>query len=40
MPSKQFQFHADARHSILQGARILAGAVRVTPGPKSKFVLI
>jgi len=40
MPVKQFQFHADARESILRGAGILADAVRVTLGPKSKSVLI
>jgi chaperonin GroEL len=40
MPAKQFQFHADARQSILRGASILADAVRVTLGPKSKSVLI
>jgi chaperonin GroEL len=40
MAAKQFQFHADARQSILRGAGILADAVRVTLGPKSKCVLI
>ena len=40
MPSKQFQFHARARQSILEGASVLADAVRVTLGPKSKCVLI
>jgi chaperonin GroEL (HSP60 family) len=40
MPAKQFQFHADARQSILRGAGVLADAVRVTLGPKSKCVLI
>jgi chaperonin GroEL len=40
MPAKQFQFGGDARHSILHGASILADAVRVTLGPKSKCVLI
>jgi len=40
MPVKQFQFHTDARQSILRGAGILADAVRVTLGPKSKSVLI
>ena len=40
MPAKQFQFHADARQSILRGATVLADAVRVTLGPKSKCVLI
>ena len=32
MPAKQFQFHSDARQSILRGASILADAVRVTLG--------
>ena len=40
MPSKQFQFHTEARESILRGASVLADAVRVTLGPKSKCVLI
>jgi chaperonin GroEL len=40
MPAKQFQFHADAREKILRGASVLADAVRVTLGPKSKCVLI
>ena len=40
MPSKQFHFHTEARESILRGAAILADAVRVTLGPKSKCVLI
>jgi chaperonin GroEL len=40
MPAKQFQFRAEARQSILRGANILADAVRVTLGPKSKCVLI
>jgi len=37
---KRFQFRAEARQSILRGAGILADAVRVTLGPKSKSVLI
>ena len=40
MPSKRFQFQDEARQSILKGAEILADAVRVTLGPKSKSVLI
>jgi chaperonin GroEL len=40
MAAKQFQFRADARQSILRGASVLADAVRVTLGPKSKCVLI
>src|SRR6185369_14595156 len=40
MAPKRFQFRADARQSILRGASILADAVRVTLGPKSKSVLI
>ena len=40
MPAKQFQFRAEARQSILRGANVLADAVRVTLGPKSKCVLI
>jgi chaperonin GroEL len=40
MAAKQFQFHTEARESILRGASVLADAVRVTLGPKSKCVLI
>ena len=40
MAVNQFQFHTDARQSILRGASVLADAVRVTLGPKSKCVLI
>lgn len=40
MPAKRFQFRAEARQSILRGAGVLADAVRVTLGPKSKSVLI
>jgi chaperonin GroEL len=40
MSVKQFQFHSDARQSILRGAGILVDAMRVTLGPKSKSVLI
>jgi chaperonin GroEL len=40
MAAKQFQFHSNAHQSILRGASILADAVRVTLGPKSKCVLI
>jgi chaperonin GroEL len=40
MAAKQFLFHSEARQSVLRGATILADAVRVTLGPKSKCVLI
>ncbi len=40
MASKEFQFHTEARQSILKGATVLADAVRITLGPKSKCVLI
>jgi chaperonin GroEL len=40
MPHKQLMFRAAAREKILQGATLLADAVRVTLGPKSKCVLI
>lgn len=40
MSAKQFQFHDDDRPSILRATSILADAVRVTLGPKSKCVLI
>ena len=37
---KQLLFHATAREGVLRGATLLANAVRVTLGPKSKCVLI
>jgi chaperonin GroEL len=40
MPSKQLHFRSTAREKVLRGAEILADAVRVTLGPKSKCVLI
>lgn len=40
MPFKQLTFRASAREKILEGATLLADAVRVTLGPKAKCVLI
>lgn len=40
MAHKQILFHSAARERILRGATLLADAVRVTLGPKSKSVLI
>jgi|SRR5213083_198366 len=40
MPYKQLFFRAEAREKIVRGAAALADAVRVTPKPKSKCVLI
>lgn len=40
MPHKQLLFKTAAREKILQGATLLADAVRVTLGPKSRCVLI
>src|SRR5689334_20370093 len=40
MPHKQVLFHSTAREKVLRGASLLADAVRVTLGPKSKSVLI
>ncbi|MGA7328334.1 MAG: chaperonin GroEL [Rhodomicrobium sp.] len=40
MPHKQVLFRAAAREKVLQGATLLADAVRITLGPKSKSVLI
>ena len=36
MPFKQLLFESNAREKILRGATIIADAVRVTLGPKSK----
>jgi len=40
MAFKQLFFESEAREKILKGATLLADAVRVTLGPKSKCVLI
>jgi chaperonin GroEL (HSP60 family) len=40
MAHKQILFGSSAREKILRGASVLADAVRVTLGPKSKCVLI
>jgi chaperonin GroEL len=40
MPYKQVLFRSDARERVLRGATMLADAVRVTLGPRSKCVLI
>jgi chaperonin GroEL len=40
MPYKQILFQSAAREKVLRGASVLADAVRITLGPKSKCVLI
>ena len=40
MAHKRILFHSAAREKVLRGASQLAGAVRITLGPKSKSVLI
>jgi chaperonin GroEL len=40
MAHKQVLFRSAAREKILKGAGLLADAVRVTLGPKSKSVLL
>jgi chaperonin GroEL len=40
MPAKQLIFRSNARRKLLEGAGVVADAVRVTLGPKSKCVLI
>ena len=40
MAHKQVLFHSAAREKVLRGATLLAAAVRITLGPKSKSVLI
>ena len=40
MTHKQLSFQSAAREKVLRGANVLADAVRVTLGPKSKSVLI
>ncbi len=40
MPAKQLHFRSSARETLLKGAAVVADAVRVTLGPKSKCVLM
>lgn len=40
MAFKQLFFESEAREKIFKGATLLADAVRVTLGPRSKCVLI
>jgi chaperonin GroEL len=40
MPHKEVLFRSEARERVLRGATVMADAVRVTIGPKSKSVLI
>ncbi|POR47118.1 chaperonin GroEL [Bosea psychrotolerans] len=40
MAHKQILFHSAAREKVLRGAALLADAVRITLGPRSKSVLI
>ncbi len=40
MPHKQLLVRSAAREKVLHGATVLADALRVTLGPKSKCVLI
>ena len=40
MAAKRLLFRSAARQKVLSGAAALADAVRITPGPKSKCVLI
>ena len=40
MAHKHVLFRSAAREKILQGATLLADAIRITLGPKSKSVLI
>ncbi len=40
MPHKELKFSEDARHSLERGVDILADAVKVTLGPKGRYVVI
>ena len=40
MPAKDVKFDADARARLLRGVDTLAGAVKVTLGPKGRNVLL
>jgi chaperonin GroEL len=38
MPHKELKFNEDARRSLERGVNILADAVKVTLGPKGRYV--
>jgi chaperonin GroEL len=40
MPHKELKFHEDARRALERGVNILADAVKVTLGPKGRYVVI
>jgi len=40
MPHKELKFSEDARHSLERGVDILADAVKVTLGPKGRYVVL
>lgn len=40
MSNKKVAFHLEAREKVLRGATLIADAIRITLGPKSKCVLI
>ena len=40
MPHKEFKFAEDARRSLERGVNILADAVKVTLGPKGRYVVL
>src|SRR5438045_5210327 len=40
MAAKEVKFHGDARERMLRGVDILAAAVKVTPGPKGRNMVL
>ena len=40
MPHKELKFNEDARRSLERGVNILADAVKVTLGPKGRYVVL
>src|SRR6201981_2825775 len=40
MPHKELKFNEDARRSLERGVNVLADAVRVTLGPKGRYVVL
>src|SRR5437870_4517494 len=40
MPHKELKFNEDARRALERGVNILADAVRVTLGPKGRYVVL
>ena len=40
MPAKEVKFSTDARERLLRGVDVLANAVKITLGPKGRYVVL